>query len=146
MDSISPVGPVYQAGTLSGNPMAMASGIATLNQLIETNPYSELEQLTTRLVKGLDRAATSAGIPHTVAQVGSMFTLFFNPEKVTSYSVSARNDTQRFARYFQGMLERDCYLPCSQFEANFVSAAHIEKDIDVTIAAAEEVLTEIGAG
>jgi len=146
MDSISPVGPVYQAGTLSGNPLAMASGIATLNRLIEINPYAELEQRTTRLVEGLNRAATSAGIPHTVAQVGSMFTLFFNPEKVTSYTISARNDTARFALYFQGMLERGCYLPCSQFEANFVSIAHTAEEIDATLAAAEDVLTEIAAG
>jgi glutamate-1-semialdehyde 2,1-aminomutase len=144
MDSISPVGPVYQAGTLSGNPIAMASGIATLTALRETNPYDDLEAKTTRLVQGLDAAATDAGLPHTVAQVGSMFTLFFNPDRVTSYEVSARNDTDRFAKYFWGMIDRGVYLPCSQFEANFLSIAHSESDIDATIAAAKEVLAELG--
>ncbi|GAB4154078.1 MAG: glutamate-1-semialdehyde 2,1-aminomutase [Planctomycetaceae bacterium] len=143
MDSISPVGPVYQAGTLSGNPVAMACGLATLNVLKETNPYPELEQKTTRLVGGLAEAALSAGLPHQVAQVGSMFTLFFNPEPVTSYAVSAKNDTDRFAKYFWGMMDHRCYLPCSQFEANFVSAAHSDADIDATIEAAKTVLAEI---
>jgi glutamate-1-semialdehyde 2,1-aminomutase len=140
MQSISPVGPVYQAGTLSGNPVAMACGLATLKVLKETNPYAALESLTMQLTDGLTRAAEAAGLPHTVAQVGSMFTLFFNPNRVTSYTVAADNDTARFARYFQGMLERGVYLPCSQFEANFVSTAHTAEDIAATIAAATEVL------
>ncbi len=145
MDSISPVGPVYQAGTLSGNPLATASGIATLKTLKEIDPYDELELMTTRLVQGLSDAATSADIPHQVAQVGSMYTLFFNDESVTNYDVSARNDTERFATYFQGMLDRGVYLPCSQFEANFVSVCHTNADIDATIAAAREVLAEIAS-
>ena len=144
MDSISPVGPVYQAGTLSGNPIAMASGIATLTTLRETNPYDDLEAKTTRLVQGLAAAATDAGLPHTVAQVGSMFTLFFNPDRVTSFEVSARNDTDRFAKYFWGMIDRGVYLPCSQFEANFLSTAHTDADIDATIDAAKEVLADLG--
>ncbi len=143
MDTISPVGTVYQAGTLSGNPIAMASGIATLECLKETNPYSQLEEKTKRLTQGLVSAATKAGLPHTLAECGSMFTLFFNPDKVTNYTVSARNDTERFARYFQGMLDRGIYLPCSQFEANFTSVAMTNEDIDQTIQAAEEVLQEI---
>ncbi len=143
MDAISPVGSVYQAGTLSGNPIAMASGIATLECLKETNPYPELEAKTQRLTQGLSAAATKAGLPHTLAECGSMFTLFFNPEKVTSYSVSAKNDTDRFARYFQGMLDRGIYLPCSQFEANFASTCMTDEDIDQTIQAAQEVLQEI---
>ena len=146
MNSISPLGPVYQAGTLSGNPVAMACGIATLKVLRETNPYPQLEETTARLVRGLDEAATAAGVPHSVAQIGSMFTLFFNPERVTSYGVSARNDTARFARYFWGMIDRGIYLPCSQFEANFVSTAHTPEIIDETIRAAHEVLAEIAAG
>ena len=144
MDSISPVGPVYQAGTLSGNPLAMACGIATLKTLQEVNPYEQLQRSTTRLVQGIDEAATAAGIPHSVAHVGSMFTLFFNAEPVTNYTVSVRNDTDRFARYFRGMLDRGIYLPCSQFEANFVSTAHTTALIDATIEAAGEVLAEIG--
>lgn len=143
MDTISPVGTVYQAGTLSGNPIAMASGIATLECLKETNPYPQLEEKTKRLTQGLVSAASKAGLPHTLAECGSMFTLFFNPDKVTNYTVSARNDTERFARYFQGMLDRGIYLPCSQFEANFTSAAMTNEDIDQTIQAAEEVLQEI---
>lgn len=121
----------------------MASGIATLKTLKETNPYPQLEQTTTTLVEGLTQAAAEADIPHTVAQVGSMFTLFFNPDPVTSYTVSARNDTERFARYFQGMLNRGVYLPCSQFEANFVSAKHTEEDIAATIAAARQTFAEL---
>ncbi len=139
METVSPAGPVYQAGTLSGNPLAMASGIAMLRTLQAENPYPALETLTASLVDGLSREAEQAGIPHQVARVGSMFTLFFNPKPVTNYTISAQNDTARFARYFQGMLDRGCYLPCSQFEANFVSAAHSESDIAATIQAAREV-------
>ncbi len=143
MDSISPDGPVYQAGTLSGNPLAMACGLATLRVLRETDPYPQLDAATARLVDGLDRAASDAGIDHQVARVGSMFTLFFNSDPVTSYDVSARNDTDRFAAYHRGMLDHGIYLPCSQFEANFVSTAHTDQDLDDTIAAAGKVLAEI---
>jgi glutamate-1-semialdehyde 2,1-aminomutase len=140
MDRISPVGPVYQAGTLSGNPLAMASGIATLKTLRDTNPYPALEAKSKTLTTGLRRAATAAGIPHTVAECGSMFTLFFSPTPVRDYPTAATSDTERFAAYFHGMLERGVYLPCSQFEANFVSTCHTEADIAATIQAAEEVL------
>ena len=142
MRSISPLGPVYQAGTLSGNPLAMACGLATLRELQQTDPYDKLETLTTRLVKGLSAAATQAGIAHQTAQVGSMFTLFFNDQKVTNYSLSAKNDTKQFARYFWGMLDRGIYLPCSQFEANFISTAHTEAMIDQTLTAARETFGE----
>ena len=143
MNSISPDGPVYQAGTLSGNPLAMACGLATLKVLQDTNPYDRLDEVTSRLVDGLDQAATDAGLDHVVARVGSMFTLFFNSEPVTNYDVSARNDTERFAAYHRGMLDHGIYLPCSQFEANFVSAAHTDEDIDATLAAARAVLSDI---
>ncbi len=143
MDVVSPVGPVYQAGTLSGNPLAMACGIATLEILKRTNPYARLEAETTRLAQGLAAAATAAGVPHTVAQIGSMFTLFFNAEPVINQTVAARSDTKRFARYFWGMLDRGVYLPCSQFEANFVSSVHTPEQIDQTLAAAREVLSEL---
>jgi glutamate-1-semialdehyde 2,1-aminomutase len=142
MDCVSPVGPVYQAGTLSGNPLAMACGIATLKSLKRTNPYPLLEAETARLAQGLAAAASAAGVPHTVAQIGSMFTLFFGGEKVVNQTVAARCDTKQFARYFWGMLDRGIYLPCSQFEANFVSAAHTPEHIDQTLAAAREVLAE----
>ena len=139
MSRISPLGPVYQAGTLSGNPVAMACGIATLKTLKATNPYPKLEALTKRLVSGLVQAAAAAGLPHTAAQVGSMFTLFFNPQRVTNYTIASQSDTARFARYFWGMIDRGVYLPCSQYEANFVSSTHTEADIDATIAAATDV-------
>ncbi len=142
MDCVSPVGPVYQAGTLSGNPLAMACGIATLKILKRENPYERLEAETARIAKGLAASASAAGVPHTVAQIGSMFTLFFNPEKVVNQTVASRCDTKRFARYFWGMLDRGIYLPCSQFEANFVSAVHTPAMIDQTIAAAREVMAE----
>lgn len=142
MNQISPAGPVYQAGTLSGNPLAMASGIATLQVLKETFPYLQLESITQTLCDGLSAIAQELGIPHSVARVGSMFTLFFNPEPVTSYRISAKNETVRFSRYFHGMLERGFYLPCSQFEANFVSVEHTQEDIQATLAAARAVLQE----
>lgn len=145
MNSVSPIGPVYQAGTLSGNPLATASGIATISTLRDTNPYPGLEEKTHKLVAGLDSIATELGIPHAVAQVGSMFTFFFNDEEVTSFEVSAKNNTARFSKYFHGMLDRGFYLPCSQFEANFVGTEHTEEDIAATLSAAKEVLTEIAA-
>jgi len=145
MDSISPVGPVYQAGTLSGNPLAMAAGIATLSTIRVTDPYDRLDEMTSRLVDGIDAAAVNAGIPHTIARVGSMFTLFFNPEPVTDYEIAAASDTDRFAAYFHGMLDAGIYLPCSQFEANFVSTAHTDQDIAATIEAANDVLGALGS-
>lgn len=144
MRSVSPVGPVYQAGTLSGNPLAMAAGLATLRTLRETNPYPRLEKLTRRLCAGLAEAAQAAGLPHQLAQCGSMFTLFFAPAPVTCLTEAVRCDVTRFSRYFHGMLERGVYLPCSQFEANFVSACHTEEDVEATLAAARDVLATIG--
>lgn len=143
MDKVSPVGPVYQAGTLSGNPLAMACGLATLKQLRDDNPYERLESTTKGLCDALSSAASAAGLEHSIGQVGSMFTLFFNPERVVSFTQSAKNDTDRFSKYFWGMIDRGVYLPCSQFEANFVSAAHSDEDIDRTIAAATEVFADI---
>lgn len=138
MSVVSPAGPVYQAGTLSGNPIAMASGIATLKTLKSTNPYPHLEQVTSQLAARLSALATAAGIPHTIPHVGSMFTLFFNPEVVTNHTVAVKSDTARFAKYFHAMLDRGIYLPCSQYEANFVSATHTEADLQATLKAAEE--------
>ncbi|WP_437194351.1 glutamate-1-semialdehyde 2,1-aminomutase [Planctomicrobium sp. SH527] len=145
MNSVSPVGPVYQAGTLSGNPLAMACGLATLNVLKATNPYPKLEQQGAVLCDGLSSICQKYGIPHSVPRAGGMFTLFFNPEPVTSYRVSAKNDTARFSKYFHGMLERGVYLPCSQFEANFLSATHTDEDIQFTLNAADSVLSEIAS-
>ncbi|MBN1588491.1 MAG: glutamate-1-semialdehyde 2,1-aminomutase, partial [Pirellulales bacterium] len=144
MDHILPQGKVFQAGTLSGNPLATAAGLATLRVLRDTNPYDRLETLAARLAEGLDRAAGDAGIPHTIGRCGSMMTLFFNPEPVTDWATAARCDTERFAAYFWGLLDRGTYMPCSQFEALFVSAAHAEADIDATVASARIVLAELG--
>jgi glutamate-1-semialdehyde 2,1-aminomutase len=140
MNQVSPTGPIYQAGTLSGNPLAMAAGLATLRQLRDQPPYHRLDELSARLAEGLDRAATDAGIPHAVQRVGSMLTLFFHDGPVRNYQDARRSDTRLFARFFWEMLARGVYLPCSQFEAAFVSAAHTEDDIDHTIQAAGEAL------
>ena len=140
MDQVSPVGPIYQAGTLSGNPLAMAAGLATLQILREHSPYDRLEALSARLAEGLDRAATDARVPHVVQRVGSMLTLFFHDGPVLDYDDARQSDTKLFARFFWEMLARGVYLPCSQFEAAFVSAAHTESDIDHTIAAATDAL------
>ncbi|WP_425400474.1 glutamate-1-semialdehyde 2,1-aminomutase [Aeoliella sp.] len=143
MSQVLPEGKVFQAGTLSGNPLATAAGATTLRTLRDDPPYDELEGLSARLEAGLKRAAEAAGVPTTLARVGSMLTLFFSGEPVTSWSSAAKCDTERFAAYFWGMMDRGVYLPCSQYEALFVSAAHTETDIDNTIAAAEEVLAAV---
>jgi glutamate-1-semialdehyde 2,1-aminomutase len=140
MDHVLPVGKVFQAGTLSGNPLATAAGIATLKILRDTNPYPRLEQLSARLAKGLDQAAAAAGVPHMVARIGSMMTLFFSSAPITDWPSASRCDTKQFAKYFWGLTGRGVYMPCSQFEALFVSAAHDESDIDATIAAARAAL------
>ncbi|MGD9721304.1 MAG: glutamate-1-semialdehyde 2,1-aminomutase [Pirellulales bacterium] len=141
MDHVLPRGKVFQAGTLSGNPLATAAGSATLRRLRDQAPYKRLEQLSGRLADGLCAAATAAGLPHTLARVGSMMTLFFNPRVVTDWSVAKTSDTARYARFFWGLADRGVYLPCSQYEALFVSAAHSEADIEATLAAAAEVLS-----
>ncbi|WP_422929481.1 glutamate-1-semialdehyde 2,1-aminomutase [Singulisphaera sp. PoT] len=143
MDFVSPAGPVYQAGTLSGNPLAMAAGLTTVRLLRVEPPYEKLEALTARLEEGLNRAASDAKVPHVVQRVGSMITLFFNQAPVHDYEDAKRSDTALFGRFFWEMLARGVYLPCSQFEAAFVSAAHTEADIDHTIQAAAESLRAI---
>ncbi len=143
MKKVMPAGPVFQAGTLSGNPVAMAAGLATLEELRDTAPYGRLDQLAGILNDGLKQAARSAGLPHSVNRVGSMWTLFFTPGPVTDYDSAKKSDTARFARFFWAMMDRGVYLPCSQFEAAFDSVRHGEKEIDQTIAAACEALAEI---
>jgi glutamate-1-semialdehyde 2,1-aminomutase len=143
MDFVSPAGPVYQAGTLSGNPLAMAAGLATVGMLRDRPPYERLEALSARLEDGLRRAASDAKVPHVVQRVGSMLTLFFNPGPVYNYEDAKRSDTALFGRFFWEMLARGVYLPCSQFEAAFVSAAHTDADIDRTVEAASESLRAI---
>lgn len=143
MDQLLPLGAVFQAGTLSGNPLAMAAGAATLLSLRESPPYERLDRLTTRLANGLRTAAEQAGVPHTLPHLTSMFTLFFAAHHVTDYATAKQCDTARFARFFWSLIDHGIYLPCSQFEAAFVSAAHTESDIDETIAASREAFVEI---
>jgi glutamate-1-semialdehyde 2,1-aminomutase len=140
MKKVMPAGPVFQAGTLSGNPLAMAAGLATLQELQQNPPFSRLERLGQALASGLSQAATRAQIPHQVSRVGSMWTLFFNPEPVTDYDVARKSDTARFGRFFWEMINRGIYLPCSQFEAAFLSAAHSEEHVHETLAATAEAL------
>lgn len=139
---ISPLGPVYQAGTLSGNPLAMAAGLATLQLLGEAGVYEHLERLAARLVDGLADAARVAGVPYTSNRVGSMFTGFFCETPVVDYASAKRADARRYARFFQAMLERGVYFAPSQFEAGFVSLAHTEADIDATLNAAADAFAE----
>jgi glutamate-1-semialdehyde 2,1-aminomutase len=140
MAKVSPSGPVFQAGTLSGNPIAMASGLATLRLLLDSNHYDRLERSSARLADGLERAAANTGVRSCVQRVGSMMTLFFHPGPVRNYEEALQCDTAVFARFFWAMIELGVYWPCSQFEALFVSAAHTDDDIDATIAAAEKAL------
>ncbi len=140
MNHMLPAGSVFQAGTLSGNPIATAAGIATLTELRDNSPYEKLETLSARLEAGLRQAAEKAGVAHSFERVGSMMTLFFNDGAVHSWDDAAKCDTKKYGKYFWGMLERGVYLPCSQYEALFVTAAHTEEDIDATIAAAGEAL------
>jgi glutamate-1-semialdehyde 2,1-aminomutase len=137
MQRLAPVGPVYQAGTLSGNPLAMAAGLAQLHLLGDPAVYAALERTTTRLLDGLRAAAAAAGVPFTTTQVGSMFGLFFTPEaRIGRYAQVAACDTQRFARFFHAMLDGGAYFAPSAFEAGFVSAAHGERELARTLEAA----------
>jgi len=140
MEQIAPLGPVYQAGTLSGNPLAMAAGIATLQLLQRTGTYETLERLGARLADGLSDAAHAAGIPYVSNRAGSMLTGFFADLPVTDYTSAKRSDTARYARFFHLMLDRGHYFAPSRFEAAFLSLAHTEADLDRTITAAHEVM------
>ncbi len=143
MDHILPVGEVFQAGTLSGNPLATAAGCATLKLLKDDPPYENLEALSSQLETGLHHAAKSTGLPFRLARVGSMITLFFNDTEVNNWNTASQCNTDRYARYFWGMMDRGIYLPCSQYEALFVSAAHTEEDIERTIDAARAALGDL---
>jgi glutamate-1-semialdehyde 2,1-aminomutase len=145
MDCLLPMGKVFQAGTLSGNPLATAAGIAMLTSLRDDPPYERLEQLAARLAAGFAAAAQAAAVPHQLARVGSMLTLFFAEQPVRNWSTARLCDTSRFSRFFWDLLERGIYLPCSQFEAMFVSAAHTVEHIDATVSAAQQVLAELAA-
>ncbi len=140
MENILPAGKVYQAGTLSGNPLATAAGAKTLEILRDESPYAYLEEQGSRLASGLASAAASAGIAHQVQRVGSMMTLFFNEAPVVDWPTADKSDRKRFADYFWGMIHEGVYMPCSQFEALFFSREHTPEDIQMTIDAAKRVL------
>jgi glutamate-1-semialdehyde 2,1-aminomutase len=139
MKQVAPEGPVYQAGTLSGNPVAMAAGISTLKCLQQSKFYETLEARSGMLEAGLKEAAAKAGLPAVTNRIGSMMGLFFTEERVSDFTSAQTSDLTMFAKYFKGMLERGIYLAPSQYEALFVSRAHNEGDIQATILAAEEV-------
>jgi glutamate-1-semialdehyde 2,1-aminomutase len=144
MNCIAPLGPVYQAGTLSGNPVAVSAGLATIERLTP-DLYARLEALGAMLEEGMGGAAWEAGAPACVQRVGSMITLFFTEGPVRSWDDAARSDTKRFAAWHRGMLARGIYWPPSQFEAAFLSGAHTEGDIRRTIEATKEALAEADA-
>ena len=146
MATVAPEGPVYQAGTLSGNPLAMAAGAALLDLLAQPGTYDTLEARSARLEEGLRRAARDAGATVTINRVGSMITVFFCAGPVTDYATAKASDTKRFGRFFHAMLERGVYLPPAQFEAAFVSLAHGEAEIDLTVAAAAEAFRAVASG
>jgi glutamate-1-semialdehyde 2,1-aminomutase len=143
MSVVAPAGPMYQAGTLSGNPLAVAAGLATLKILRQPGVFEGIEAKTARLISGIADAATSAGIPVQTTQAGTLGCVFFNDQPVTDWDSAATSDTERFARYFHGLLSRGIYVAPSQYEAIFVSAAHTDADIDATIEVAAEALHEI---
>jgi glutamate-1-semialdehyde 2,1-aminomutase len=142
MESLAPLGPVYQAGTLSGNPLAMAAGIATLRHLIdhEEDVYNGLEQTTTIIAEGVHRIAREAGVPMTTNRVGSMFTWFFTHQPVADFSSAATSDTVAFGRFHRAMLDAGVWLPPSQYEAAFVSTAHGQAEIGMILEAAQRSL------
>lgn len=143
MDQVLPAGKVFQAGTLSGNPIAVAAGSTTLQLLQDDPPYERLEAISKRLAEGLDKAATDAGIPHVVQSCGSMMTLFFHDGPVRSWDDADASDRRQYGRFFWEMIRRGIYFPCSQFEALFVSDCHDETMIERTLQAAEESLRAI---
>lgn len=144
MEMVAPLGPMYQAGTLSGNPLAVAAGVATLKELQRPGTYERLEASANRLNDGIAAAFSQVDIPGSINRVGSMFTGFFNPGPVTTLSEVEKSDTTTYGRYFHALLERGVYIAPSQFEAGFVSIAHTEADIDRTIVAVRDALSQVG--
>jgi glutamate-1-semialdehyde 2,1-aminomutase len=144
MDNVLPAGKVFQAGTLAGNPLAVAAGSATLEELSDHSPYPLLERHGARLEAGFRAAAAAAGVPVWIARRGSMMTMFFQQGEsrpVVDWPTASMSDTKAYGRFFWGMINRGVYLPCSQYEALFISAAHTDADIDATVAAAHAALT-----
>ena len=145
MNHVAPLGPIYQAGTLAGNPLAMRAGIAALKQLAKPGLYDEMARLAERLVSGLRAALKRGGIPAQINAIGSLATVFFTDAPVRNYADAKRSDTKRYARFFREMLDRGIFLAPSQFEAAFLSAAHTAADIEQTLAAARESLQAMAA-
>ena len=143
MDVVAPVGPVYQAGTLSGNPLAVTAGLTLLRLLRQGKVYEQLERVTAKIVAGLSEAAHEAGVTVTINRVGSMFTIFFTDELVTDWTSASRSDREAFGRFFHAMLDEGVYLPPSQFEAAFVSTAHSDELVEQTIAAARKAFAQL---
>ncbi len=143
MDVVAPVGPVYQAGTLSGNPLAVTAGLTLLRLLRQGKVYEQLERVTAKIVAGLTEAARHAGVKVTANRVGSMFTIFFTDEPVTDWTSASRSDRAAFGRFFHAMLDEGVYLPPSQFEAAFVSTAHSDELVEQTIAAARKAFAQL---
>ncbi|MBQ3510051.1 MAG: glutamate-1-semialdehyde 2,1-aminomutase [Peptococcaceae bacterium] len=145
MQHVAPVGPVYQAGTLSGNPLAMAAGIATLKELAKPGFYETIEAKAKKLADGVQAAADKAGVAVSINHSASLLTVFFTNQNVDSYAAAMTSDTAKFKVFFQSMLNQGVYLPPSQFECWFVSLAHTDEDIEKTIAAAEQAFAEVAA-
>jgi glutamate-1-semialdehyde 2,1-aminomutase len=143
MEKIAPLGPIYQAGTLSGNPLAMTCGLETLDVLRQKDVYKKLDLLARELCRGLENLARQKGIPARINRSGSMFTLFFTGDEVFDYSSAKKADAGKYAKYFQGMLSGGIWLPPSQFEACFVSLAHTARDIEKTLKVAASALDSI---
>ena len=143
MQMVAPSGPVYQAGTLAGNPLAMTAGIETISILKESNAYQQLEKKTALLEKGIIQAARKAGVDIQLPRTSSMFTVFFARAPVTDYETAARADTKLYAKFFHQMLSQGVYFPPSQFEAAFISVAHTDKDIESTVSAAEKAFASL---
>ena len=144
MEMVAPMGPMYQAGTLSGNPLAVAAGIATLRELSQPETYQRLESISCQLTNGLSEVFGRLEVPGTINRVGSAFCGFFNPGPVENLAQVESSDTDQYSRYFHAMLAHGVYLAPSQFEAGFVSLAHTGSEIDQTLTAAERALRKVG--
>ena len=144
MSQIAPQGSIYQAGTLSGNPLAMAAGIATLKQLKKPGVYEALNERSKRLITGLGNAAQKAGIAARVGHVGSMLGMFFTDQNVANFDDAKTSDLELFSDFYQGMRQRGIYIAPSQFEVLFLSTAHYDEHVDATINAAEQVFEKLG--
>ncbi|MCS6957694.1 MAG: glutamate-1-semialdehyde 2,1-aminomutase [Aquificaceae bacterium] len=143
MTKVAPEGPIYQAGTLSGNPLSMVAGIATLTELFALDPYQRLEELTKRLTSGIGEILSRKGIPHRINHIASMFTVFFTEEEVYDYRSAKRSNLELFAKFFRALLREGVLIPPSQFEAWFLSTAHTEEDIDLALEKIERAVSSL---